>query len=71
MADDPQAVIVNNWFTAYVKDLLNINSNVNLTKPLEEFLSGIDIVLLDEDHRIAFTSSLLGVSSPSELLPHM
>lgn len=69
LPEDSRPTIVNNWFTAYAQDLRIRKPNVNLTGPLEQFLSGIDIVLPNSTHHIAFTPFLVGVSEPSELLP--
>jgi hypothetical protein len=69
---DSRPTIVNNWFTAYAHDL-RIKSPpwpyVNLTGPLEQFLSGIDVVFPNSTHHFAFTPFLVGISKPSELLP--
>ncbi|KAF3036323.1 hypothetical protein E8E12_006091 [Didymella heteroderae] len=61
--------IVNNWFTAYAAGLQIRTPTLNLTRPLEEFLSGIDIVSPNVSHHFAFTPFLVGVSRPFKLLP--
>lgn len=69
LPENARPTIVNNWFTAYAQDLQIRRPRVNLTGPLEQFLSGIDIVLPNATHHFAFTPFLVGVSEPSELLP--
>ncbi len=69
---DLQPTITRNWFTAYNVNASNPGLPVELTEPLKEFLSGIDIVKpRSHARRIAFTPFLVGVSSPDEMVPYI
>lgn len=62
--------VVRNWFIAYDVHAADPGLLVELTKPLREFLSGIDIVRpRGQAQRIAFTPFLVAVSEPSEMVP--
>ncbi|KAJ4374505.1 hypothetical protein N0V86_007374 [Didymella sp. IMI 355093] len=67
-----QPSVVRNWFTAYNVDVLDPGLPIELTEPLKEFLSGIDIVKpRGQARRIAFTPFLVGISSPEDMVPDL
>ncbi|KAF3047927.1 hypothetical protein E8E11_006305 [Didymella keratinophila] len=58
--------IVRNWFTTYNVDVADPGLPVELTVPLKEFLSGIDIVKpRNQAQRIAFTRFSVAFPSPA------
>lgn len=44
LPDELQLTIIRNWFTTYNVNISNPGLPVELTEPLKEFLSGVDIV---------------------------
>lgn len=69
---DLHPTVVRNWFTAYDVDPLNPGLEFEMTIPLKEFLSGVDIVKpRDNSRRLAFTPFLVGICSPSEMVPYI
>ncbi|KAF2631061.1 hypothetical protein BU25DRAFT_481532 [Macroventuria anomochaeta] len=59
LSEDLQLTIIRNWFTAYNVKASNPGLPVQLTVPLKEFLSGIDIVKpRSHGRRVAFTPFL-------------
>ncbi|KAJ8112297.1 hypothetical protein OPT61_g5310 [Boeremia exigua] len=64
--------VTRNWFTAYNVDQTNPDLDFEMTEPLAEFLSGIDIVLpRGHVRRLAFTPFLVGICSPAEMVPEI
>jgi hypothetical protein len=66
-----QPTVTRNWFRAHSLDASAPDLGFNLTDSLTEFLSGIDVVIPQGLHHMAFTPFLVGVSSPSEILPEI
>ena len=70
LTEDLQPTVIRNWFAAYNVNASNPGLPIQLTEPLREFLSSIDIVKpRSHGRRVAFTPFLVGVSSPSEMVP--
>jgi hypothetical protein len=68
---DHQPKIQRNWFTAHSLDPLSPGLDFELDDELTAFLLGIDIVVPEQHQHLAFNPFLVGIPSPSRLIPDM
>jgi hypothetical protein len=64
-----QPKLERSWFAAQSLDPSSPGPDIELDDDLTAFLSGLDIVIPEDHHHLAFTPFLIGISAPNELVP--
>jgi hypothetical protein len=63
-----QPKLEHSWFAAHSLDPSSPGLDVELNDKLTAFLSGLDIVIPEDHYHLSFTSFLIGISAPNELV---
>jgi hypothetical protein len=66
-----QPIVQRSWFQAHSLDNSLTDVEAEFDDDLRAFLSGIDIVVANGNHHLAFTPVLIGVTSPDEMQPNV